>query len=105
MARIVFISRDSTEYALDARPGLSVMEAATQNGIPGIFGDCGGAGACATCHVYVDTAWQEATGSPSESEAAMLEYAADVRSNSRLSCQINVTQELDGLTLTLPDVQ
>ncbi|MGI4746702.1 MAG: 2Fe-2S iron-sulfur cluster-binding protein [Janthinobacterium lividum] len=105
MARITFLAPDGTDHTVDARPGISVMEAATQNDVPGILGECGGACACATCHVYVDEAWRAATGTPSASEAGMLEFAQEPRENSRLSCQITVTQELDGLVVHTPASQ
>ncbi len=78
------------------------MESATQNGIPGIDGDCGGVCACATCHVYVDREWLAATGERTETETDMLELAADVEENSRLACQIKVSEGLDGLIVRTP---
>jgi 2Fe-2S ferredoxin len=76
-----------------------------KDGVPGIDADCGGAGACATCHVLVDEAWTEKTGERSEMEESMLEFAENVQPNSRLSCQIRVTDELDGLVIHLPESQ
>ena len=84
---------------------MTVMEGAIQNSIPGIDADCGGACACATCHVYVDEAWMEKTGKPESMEEDMLDFAFDVRDNSRLSCQIKVTDELDGLIVRMPEKQ
>ena len=84
MARITFIQHDGTEHVVEAEPGMTVMEAAVKNSIPGIAAECGGACACATCHVYVDEAWREATGSPEQMEEDMLDFAFDVRSESRL---------------------
>ena len=81
------------------------MEAAKLNLVPGIEAECGGACACATCHVYVDEAWSEKTGKPSEMEEDMLDFAFDVRPVSRLSCQIKVAPELDGLILRVPEKQ
>ncbi len=81
------------------------MEVAVKNLVPGIEAECGGALACATCHVYVDEAWREAVGGPSEMEEDMLDFAYDVRSNSRLSCQVKMTPELDGLVVNVPEQQ
>ena len=81
------------------------MEAAVKNSIPGIDADCGGACACATCHVYVDEAFMPKVGQPEEMEQSMLDFAENVQSNSRLSCQISVTEDLDGLKVTTPESQ
>jgi len=105
MAKITYIEFDGSEHVVDVATGLSVMEGAVKNMIPGIDADCGGACACATCHVYVDPAWVEKTGSPSEMEQSMLDFASDVKANSRLSCQIQVTDELDGLVVRTPETQ
>ena len=105
MARITYILHDGTEHTVEAEPGMTVMEAAVKNGIPGIAAECGGACACATCHVYVDDAWKEKTGAPSPMEEDMLDFGFDVRPNSRLSCQIKVTDELDGLIVSTPERQ
>src|SRR5574341_1509484 len=105
MATITYIEHDGTEHVVDVKPGLSVMEGAIRNNVPGIDADCGGACACATCHVYVDEAWREATGSPEQMEEDMLDFAFDVRSESRLSCQIKVTDALDGLVMRIPEKQ
>ena len=102
MAKITYIEHDGTEHAIDVKNGLSVMEGAVKNNIPGIDADCGGACACATCHVYVDEAWIDKTGSPSAMEESMLDFAEGVQDNSRLSCQIKVTDALDGLVVRLP---
>ena len=105
MAKITYIQFDGTETAVEVKPGLSVMEGAIKNNIPGIDADCGGACACATCHVYVDEAWREKTGEPSAMEESMLDFADEVQPNSRLSCQIRVTDALDGLVVRLPENQ
>ena len=105
MAKITYIEHDGTEHAIDVKTGLSVMEGAVKNNIPGIDADCGGACACATCHVYVDEAWLAKTGTKSTMEESMLDFAEGVQENSRLSCQIKVTDELDGLRLTTPERQ
>ncbi len=105
MTKIVFIGRDGARYELDAESGSTVMETAIKAGVPGIEAECGGACACATCHVYVDEAWAERTGEPEPMEEDMLDFAYDVRPTSRLSCQIRVSDELDGLTVTVPEKQ
>lgn len=105
MVRITYIEQDGTEHAVEAEPGMTVMEAAVKNDIPGIEAECGGACSCATCHVYVDADWREATGEPEEMEEDMLDFAFDVRPNSRLSCQIKVTGKLDGLRVSVPEKQ
>ena len=84
---------------------MTVMESAVKNMVPGIDADCGGACACATCHVYVEPDWLEKTGEREEMEEDMLDFAFDVRENSRLSCQIKVAPELDGLTVRVPEKQ
>ena len=105
MAKITYVEHDGTEHAAEVKPGLSVMEGAIRNRIPGIDADCGGACACATCHVYVDEAWTAKTGEASAMEESMLDFAEEVQPNSRLSCQIRVTDALDGLTVTVPERQ
>jgi 2Fe-2S ferredoxin len=105
MAKITYIEFDGTEHVVDVRSGLSVMEGAVKNNVPGIDADCGGACACATCHVYVDEAWREKTGSASAMEESMLDFAQEVEPNSRLSCQIRVNDALDGLIVRLPREQ
>jgi ferredoxin, 2Fe-2S len=105
MARITFIQKDGTERVVEAEPGMTVMEAAVKNSISGIAAECGGACACATCHVYVDDAWRAATGAPEQMEEDMLDFAFDVRPSSRLSCQIKVSDALDGLVVRIPDKQ
>jgi 2Fe-2S ferredoxin len=105
MTKIVFIGRDGTRYELDGENSSTVMETAIKNGVPGIEAECGGACACATCHVYVDEAWAEKTGEPEPMEEDMLDFAYDVRPTSRLSCQIRVSDDLDGLTVTVPKRQ
>ena len=105
MAKIKYIEFNGKEHEVDVAEGLSVMEGAVKNAIPGIEADCGGACACSTCHVYVDPAWIETTGKPSEMEEDMLDFAFDVRENSRLSCQMRVTEDLDGLVVRMPEKQ
>jgi len=105
MAKITYIEFNGKEHVVDVKTGLSVMEGAVKNNIPGIDADCGGACACATCHVYVDEAWKDKTGSQSAMEESMLDFAENVEPNSRLSCQIKVTDELDGLIVRMPQSQ
>ena len=105
MAKITYIEHDGTEHTVDVKTGLSVMEGAIKNNIPGIDADCGGACACATCHVYVDDAWGSKTGEKSAMEESMLDFAENVEANSRLSCQIKVTDDLEGLTVRMPESQ
>jgi len=105
MTKITYIESSGTARTVDAEVGSTVMETAIRNNIPGIEAECGGACACATCNVYVDEAWKEKTGDPSPMEEDMLDFAFDVRPSSRLSCQIKVTEELDGLTVTVPPRQ
>lgn len=105
MAKITFVQPDGTSQTVEAEPGITVMEAAKLNDIAGIEAECGGACACATCHVYVDPEWVEKTGTPTDIEEDMLDFAFDVRKESRLSCQIKVTPELDGLTVRVPAKQ
>jgi 2Fe-2S ferredoxin len=105
MAQIIYIEHDGTEHALEVKTGLSVMEGAVKNNVPGIDADCGGACACATCHVYVDDAWLSKTGTKSAMEESMLDFAEGVEPNSRLSCQIKVTDGLDGIVVRLPESQ
>tara|TARA_R110002110_G_scaffold3104_15_gene15961 strand:+ start:6545 stop:6970 length:426 start_codon:yes stop_codon:yes gene_type:complete len=105
MAKIHYIEHNGTEHTIDVESGMTVMEGAIKNSIPGIDADCGGACACATCHVYVAEAWTEKVGPAESMEEDMLDFAFDVRENSRLSCQIKVTDELDGLVVDLPEKQ
>jgi 2Fe-2S ferredoxin len=105
MAQITYIEHDGTEHVIDVKTGQSVMEGAVKHNIPGIDADCGGACACATCHVYVDPDWLGKTGEKSSMEESMLDFAEGVEPNSRLSCQIKVTDDLDGLVVRMPESQ
>lgn len=105
MAKITFIQHDGSRQTVDATPGITVMEAAKLNDVPGIEAECGGGCSCATCHVYITEAWREKVGKPSDVEEDMLDIAFDVRDESRLSCQIKVTPELDGLVVEVPESQ
>jgi ferredoxin, 2Fe-2S len=105
MPKITYIDFADKARTVDADVGATVMETALKAGIPGIEAECGGACACATCHVYVDEAWRARVGEPSPMEEDMLDFGFDVRPNSRLSCQIKVTEELDGLIVRTPERQ
>jgi ferredoxin, 2Fe-2S len=105
MPKITFIEHGGKKHTVDAPLGTTVMENAIRNGVPGIVAECGGACACATCHVHVDEAWKEKVGPPSPMEEDMLDFAFDVKPTSRLSCQIKVTDELDGLVVHTPAQQ
>lgn len=105
MAKITFIQPDGTTQDVEAENGLTVMEAAKMNDVPGIEAECGGACACATCHVYVDEAWRDKTGTRESMEEDMLDFAFNVRDESRLCCQITVSDTLDGLVVRVPEKQ
>ena len=105
MARIIFIEFSGEEITVDAEDGLSVMKAATNNGVAGISADCGGNAACGTCRIYVDADWGAKLPPIAKAEAEMLEYTADPTSGVRLSCQIRVSDALDGLVARLPKSQ
>jgi 2Fe-2S ferredoxin len=105
MAKITFIDATGESRTVEAQVGSTVMETALRNSIPGIEAECGGACACATCHVYVAPEWVEATGKASQMEEDMLDFAFEVRPTSRLSCQIKVSDAVDGLTVTTPAKQ
>jgi len=105
MAKITYVEHDGSEHVIDVKPGLTVMEGAVKNNVPGIDADCGGACACATCHVYVDPEWTDKTGEKSAMEESMLDFAEGVEATSRLSCQIKVTDALDGLIVRMPTSQ
>ncbi|MGV8834318.1 MAG: 2Fe-2S iron-sulfur cluster-binding protein [Devosia sp.] len=102
MTKIVYVEPNGNAIETEAVNGSTVMETAIMNGVPGIVAECGGACTCATCHVYVDDAWTEAVGGPSNMEEDMLDFAFDVKTASRLSCQIKVKDELDGLIVHVP---
>jgi 2Fe-2S ferredoxin len=106
MPKVVFITLDGASRIVDAQEGESVMSAAVRNGIPGIIGECGGNCSCATCHVYVDQEFTAGVGGAGDMEDDLLDLGvADRRDTSRLSCQIQVTEELDGLTVHVPAEQ
>ena len=105
MVKITYLGADGTSRTVEGEVGSTVMETAIRNDVPGIVAECGGACACATCHVYVDEAWTDVVGAPSPMEEDMLDFASDVRPTSRLSCQIRVRPELDGLVVQTPKRQ
>ena len=105
MAKITYIEHNGTNHTVDVQNGLTVMEGAVQNDIPGIDADCGGSMACATCHVYVKEDWFDIINKKSEGEDDMLDQAYEPRKNSRLSCQIIVSDDLDGLVVDMPKQQ
>ena len=105
MPKIKYVEHIGKEHEVEVPVGLSVMEGAVKNLVPGIDADCGGACACATCHVYVDEAWLSKLDPKSDMEETMLDFAQELQPNSRLSCQIKVTPALDGLTVRTPKSQ
>ncbi len=105
MATITYISHSGAEHQVEVENGQSLMQGAVDNLVDGIIGDCGGCCSCATCHVIVDEAWTDKTGSPSEAESEMLEAVPIPETTSRLGCQITVTNELDGLVVRMPEEQ
>jgi len=105
MTKLIFVAFDGNRFDVEAEIGSTVMENAIRNAVPGIEAECGGACACATCHVYVDEEWTALVGEPQPMEEDMLDFAYDVRPNSRLSCQIKIRDELDGLVVQIPERQ
>jgi len=105
MTKITYIEHNGTNHTVDVQNGLTVMEGAVQNNIPGIDADCGGGMACATCHVYVKEDWFDKINKKSEGEDDMLDQAFEPKKNSRLSCQIIVSDDLDGLVVDMPEKQ
>tara|TARA_Y100000992_G_scaffold279993_1_gene226694 strand:+ start:160 stop:480 length:321 start_codon:yes stop_codon:yes gene_type:complete len=105
MPKITYLEKNGKSYTIDVSNGLTVMEGAIQNDIPGIDADCGGGMACATCHVYVKEEWLDKIPKKEDGEEDMLDMAYEPKKNSRLSCQIIVTDDLDGLVVNLPERQ
>ena len=105
MPKITYIDYEGNSKTIKVDNGLSVMEGAIQNDIPGIDADCGGSMACATCHVYVEEKWLDKLSKPEDAEVDMIDMAYEPKKNSRLSCQIIVSDELDGLEVTTPEKQ
>jgi len=105
MVQITYVEHDGTEHVVDSQTGVSLMQAAIDNLVPGIDADCGGECSCATCHVMVNENWLEKVGPPGEMEESMLDLNPERQENSRLSCQVEVSEELDGLKVTMPEFQ
>ena len=105
MPKITYIEHDGKTHTIEVASGLSVMEGAVQNNIPGIDADCGGSMACATCHVYVKEEWFNKLPKKEDGEEDMLDMAFEPKKNSRLSCQLMVTEQLEGLVVNLPEKQ
>ena len=105
MVKITFVEHDGPTHQVEARPGNTVMQTAAINAVPGIEADCGGGCSCATCHVFIDSAWVDVVGPANPTEDAMLSLASERKKNSRLSCQIVVTEDMDGLIVTTPESQ
>lgn len=105
MTKITYVTAQGERIETVGENGSTVMETAIINAVPGIVAECGGACTCATCHVYIDAAWRDTVGGPSSMEEDMLDFAFDVRDESRLSCQIKVRDELDGLVVHVPTRQ
>jgi len=105
MVKITFIDKTGTARTVEGEVGATVMETAIKNDVPGIEAECGGACACSTCHVYIEEDWRVRVGEPSPMEEDMLDFAFEVKPNSRLSCQIKVSEELQGLTVRTPERQ
>ncbi|NMH91388.1 2Fe-2S iron-sulfur cluster binding domain-containing protein [Pseudonocardia bannensis] len=105
MAKVTYVEFDGTEHVVDVPVGTSVMKGAIRNNVPGIDADCGGHCSCATCHVHVVAPWRDKVGEATGAEQALLQFADGVDGGSRLSCQILITHDLDGLVVTMPEVQ
>lgn len=105
MPRITFVDADGAEYPVNADIGLTIMEAARDNDIPGIEAECGGAGACATCHIYIDRQWYAVSGEADRVEQELLDLVQERRDESRLSCQVKISDEMEGLIVRLPEEQ
>ena len=105
MPKITYIEHTDKTHTIDVSNGLTVMEGAVQNDIPGIDADCGGSMACATCHVYVEEEWLDKIPKAEEAEVDMIDMAFEPKKNSRLSCQLIISDELDGLKVTTPEKQ
>ncbi|WP_323753303.1 2Fe-2S iron-sulfur cluster-binding protein [Marinobacter sp.] len=105
MGQITFIEHTGTAHVVEIEEGQSLMQAAVENGVPGIDADCGGACACGTCHVIVDNGWIQATGNINADELGMLQLTPEKSETSRLACQITLSESLDGLVVRLPEFQ
>jgi 2Fe-2S ferredoxin len=105
MPKIIYVESNGTEHQVDVANGQSLMDGAVVHMVPGIDGDCGGLCACATCHVYIPEQWSSQCGEPEELEQNILDFAFDVKDNSRLACQIKVADDLDGIRVLMPERQ
>lgn len=105
MPKVIFIEHNGAEHAVEAEVGKTIMQAATENLVPGIVADCGGYCNCATCHCYIAPEWAANVPGPGDNEAAMLECALDVTGDSRLSCQVVLTEKMEGIVIRLPASQ
>ena len=105
MTKVTYIDYEGNSKTIDVENGLTVMEGAVQNNVPGIDADCGGSMACATCHVYVEEKWLDKIPKPEDGEVDMIDMAFEPKKNSRLSCQLIVSDELDGMVVTTPTKQ
>jgi 2Fe-2S ferredoxin len=105
MAKITYITFTGEEHVVDVLPGATLMHGAKDNNIPGIDADCGGACVCGTCHVYIDPSWWQHLSTRTEIETATIEFSSDVKENSRLACQIKISEDLDGLVVRMPETQ
>lgn len=105
MGKIIFVEHDNTEHVAEFEAGASVMQVAVGNAIPGIDADCGGECACGTCHVILSQAWFEQVGAPGDDEEQMLSMTPERTETSRLGCQIETTEAMDGMSVRLPEFQ
>jgi 2Fe-2S ferredoxin len=105
MVKITYIESDGAAHTIDAKPGLSIMENAVKNNVPGIVGECGGSAACGTCRIYIDAQWLAKMNEPGDKERPVIEFVGDRNPGVRLSCQIEVTETLNGLSVRMPKEQ
>lgn len=105
MSKVIYIDKKDKQYAVDVKNGTNLMQAAIDNLVPGILGDCGGVAACATCHVFVDPEWDDRAGKASDIELDLIDGLLDTKPTSRLACQIIMSDKLDGIVLHLPEQQ
>jgi 2Fe-2S ferredoxin len=103
MPKVTYIQHDGAEHAVDVDPGLTLMEGSIRHNLPGIIAECGGSCSCGTCHVYVDDQWLPTLGAPAPEESELLEFIEGGQPNSRLSCQLLVSEHLDGMVVRVPE--
>ncbi|SFF82977.1 ferredoxin, 2Fe-2S [Novosphingobium sp. CF614] len=103
--KITYIESDGTPHTVDATIGWSIMENAVKNGVPGILAECGGSATCGTCRIYVEADWQGKMSPPHPDETTLLEYVEEERPDARLSCQVSMTESLNGLVVRMPERQ